>query len=74
MGGIEIMNMNSITFEKDRHHPNLEMEQWCSNFIGKGDWDYWNPDNLWSADFSFGRTTFQFNKEQHFTLFVLRWA
>ena len=75
------MELNEITFGKDRYHQHMVMEQWCQDHIGKGRWTWSGPvtwegmgDNLWVMHSMFGNVTFVFKDQKHFSMFLLRWA
>ena len=74
------MAVNFITFDKDKYHLHLIMEQWCRDNIGRGEWTSWK-DAPWPGDSTkwvihsmFGRTTFLFLESVDLTAFKLRWA
>jgi hypothetical protein len=72
--------MNYITFEKDRYHEHLIMEDWCQQHFGKGAWinepypQDWTGMPAWTVHCMFGRATFAFRDVIHYNWFVLRWS
>ena len=78
------MNNNyQIIFGKDRFHQITEIEQWCTDNIGKGGWAFggniredesWSDDYAWGIDSIFGNTTFTFKHYDHYILFALKWS
>ena len=72
--------MNTITFDKDRYHQHVEMEQWCRYNIGKGVWCYGHSDEWrgtdadWRISSMFGQITFSFRKSTALTWFSLNWS
>ena len=70
-----------ITFGKHMYHLNIEMENWCREFIGAGKWLSGTPKTWkglemldWTVDSMFGNTTFAFKDPKHLTIFTLRWS
>ena len=71
-----------ITFGKDRYHEHREMEQWCAENIGKGQWimsqfpSTWKGmgDLRWTIHSMFGNTTFAFRSKKDYAMFLLRWS
>lgn len=75
------MDINEITFGKDRYHEIGSMEYWCAKHIGKGGWTSDTPKTwegmggkIWIVHSMFGNTTFCFKNERDYTFFVLRWS
>ena len=73
--------MNCITFDKDRYHEHVVMENWCSAHFGPGNWiseltpRTWRGMQVkWTLHMAFGRATFSFQKPQDLAWFVLRWG
>lgn len=73
--------MNFVTFDKDKYHLQREMETWCKKYVGEGGWTNGATENwdsmgskLWTITSMFGRTTFAFKEEKHYTFFILRWG
>ncbi len=70
-----------ITFNKDRYHQIIDMEDWCHKHIGKGGWVWGSPSTwegldgkIWVMHSAFGNTTFAFKEQKHYTWFILRWT
>jgi hypothetical protein len=73
--------MSWITFGKDRYHQHIEMENWCSNHFGPGNWisepnvkDWTGMQVNWTIHSMFGNTTFAFKEPKNLTMFLLVWA
>ena len=67
----------SVVVDRNRFHLQSEMEAWCWQYIGAGGWTTFSgipPDQSWSMESYFGRTTFWFRRPQDRTLFLLRWG
>jgi hypothetical protein len=74
-------SVNEITLGKDRYHLNSQMQAWCSEHIGPGEWLLGRPqcwdhmgDLMWSHHSMFGQTTYSFRQARDLTMFALRWA
>lgn len=72
--------IQSVTFDKDKYHLHRDMEQWCRDHIGPGQWSYATPktwegmgNSRWLMHSMFGRTTFCFKDKRDLTMFLLRW-
>jgi hypothetical protein len=74
------MALNYITFDKEKYHLHLEMQEWCKQQFGEGKWiSYpypkdWTSMPDWTIHSMFGNTTFAFKDEKQYNWFILRWA
>jgi hypothetical protein len=69
-----------IQFGRDRYHLQGDMERWCRQNIGPGQWtcgelNTWKgmTDRQWIIWSMFGSTFFQFRQESDAVLFALKW-
>lgn len=69
-----------IKFGREKYHLQGEMEQWCREHIGPGQWTSATPktwegmgDSIWVIHCMFGYTTFAFKSKRDYTYFLLRW-
>ena len=80
MGGRKAQDLvvTEIKLGREYYHRIRDIEKWCLDNIGNGDWagqsDFREDSNLqWSNNQMFGTTFFRFRRDSDATLFALRW-
>ena len=67
-------------FGKDRYHEINEIQAWCAQQFGEGQWinepypKDWTAMPNWTIHSMFGNTTFAFKDETQYNWFMLRWS
>lgn len=71
--------MSHITFNNTRYHQHREMQSWCEEQFGPGQWisepypKDWTSMPVWTVHSMFGNTTFAFKNQRQYNWFILRW-
>jgi len=70
------MEINRVSFGKDRFHQQSEMIAWCESHSKNGGWRAMSADSEaeWAVDSMFGATHFFFRNPKDLVLFSLRWT
>lgn len=69
---IEMADMNTVEFDKDKFHLIETMNAWLRENVGPGGWA---PvlDAKWHIESAFGHSWYKFEDPKDATLFALRW-
>jgi hypothetical protein len=71
--------VTELKLGREYYHRIRDMEQWCLENIGNGDWasrsDFREDSTLlWSINQIFGITWLRFRRDSDATMFALRWS